>query len=424
MRSFNFRLNFAMLLVALLPLFISGAFGLYQIYCIESDIDDIVAPNAKTNHVMNISVEEAPQAMIVDIYRTEVKKHKNSLLRLLLILTGGVIIVSYFVSFRMSKPVKRLHKLVFKSRPVANNGDEMEALASLVDKTVNKLKTAEDVLKSQDAKMQKQVDSKTREMKKVISELQDTKAAVLNMMEDVVEANEELKQLDEAKSNFLNMVSHELKTPLTAMTAHLEVLHDMDKNLSEQQKGSLTAIRRNSDSLRMLIENILEIARIESKKFELNITKVDVNDIIRETVVNLRILALNKKVKLIAETQNLPAINSDEARLKEILNNLISNAIKFTERGSVRVRSRKTGNFILVEVIDTGIGIPEDKIENLFTKFYQVDGSLSRRYGGTGLGLSITKQLVELQGGKIGLQSQVKKGSRFFFTLPIRGGKK
>jgi len=271
--------------------------------------------------------------------------------------------------------------------------------------------------------LRKEVDTKTNKLTDMITELTDTKAAVMNMMEDITKANEELKELDQAKSNFLNMVSHELKTPLTAMNAHLEVLDDMSDNLERQQLRSFDAIRRNSNQLRILIENILEIARIESNKFHLNLIDLDLAGIINDVVDNLSIIAKNKQVNMTADVQALDRIIADEARIKEILNNLVSNAIKFTENGEIKITAKEDDKNILVSVRDSGIGIPEEKMGNLFQKFYQVDASLSRRYGGTGLGLSITKQLVELQGGKIWVESNEGKGSEFFFTLPLKRSK-
>ncbi|MEM4267361.1 MAG: ATP-binding protein [Candidatus Woesearchaeota archaeon] len=257
------------------------------------------------------------------------------------------------------------------------------------------------------------------ELEKSINSLLRMKTAMLNILEDLKEANENLKELDKAKSNFLNIVSHELKTPLTAMLAHMEVLQDMKSNLTEQQLLSFDAIKRNSDQLRMLIENILEISRIEAGKFELNITKVDIKGLIKDVVGNLGVLATRKNITLNAKIDDIPAIEADETRLKEILNNLINNAVKFTEKGGVTVFARKEGDKIRIDVSDTGIGIPKEKMQYLFTKFFQVDASLGRKYGGTGLGLSITKQLVELQGGKITVQSEEGKGTTFSFTLPI-----
>jgi len=236
--------------------------------------------------------------------------------------------------------------------------------------------------------------------------------------------NEELKQLDQIKSDFLNIVSHEMKTPLTAINAHLGVLDDLKTNLSEQELLSLDAIKRNNYLLKSLIDNILELTRIESGKFELNTSKINLEGIIKEVKSNLEILSEKKGLQLILDIGKLPEILADEMRVREILNNLISNSIKFTDKGWIKVKAEKKNSHIVINVIDTGIGIPQDKIGNLFKKFYQVDPSIGRRYGGTGLGLAITKQLIELQGGKIMVKSTYGKGSTFSVILPINNNLK
>ncbi len=233
---------------------------------------------------------------------------------------------------------------------------------------------------------------------------------------------EELRELDKAKTDFLNIISHELKTPLTAMSAHLDVLDELKSNLTKQEIKSLEALERNNNQLKTLIDNILEISRIESKRFNLNIKKINLEGCIDDVIRELKIFSDKKGIKLITKIDKLPLIKDDEERVKEILNNLIDNAIKFTEKGSVTIEAKRQNKCILVTVTDTGIGIPKNKIPQLFKKFYQVDASLGRKYGGTGLGLAITKQLVELQGGRINVKSVLGKGSSFSFTLPVIGG--
>jgi len=329
-------------------------------------------------------------------------------------------------------PIERVRNAVHEigqgGKNVRIKGASNDEMGELV-KTFNNMSiTLENARKKEETHrrdLKRQVSSKTRNIQKAVAELTNTKAAIMNMMEDLQEANDNLKELDQAKTNFLNIVSHELKTPLTAINAHLEIILDSKKGLSKQQKNSLDAITRNSSQLRMLIENILEISRIESNRFELNITKVNINEIIQQVADNLRILAERKSLKLEVDMGKLPNIDADEIRIREIISNLISNSVKFTESGSIILGARRNKNEIVVSVSDSGIGIPEEMVNKLFTKFFQVDASLGRKYGGTGLGLSITKQLVELQGGKIWVKSDYGKGSVFTFTLPIsRGGKK
>ncbi|MCR4327101.1 MAG: PAS domain-containing sensor histidine kinase [Nanoarchaeota archaeon] len=239
--------------------------------------------------------------------------------------------------------------------------------------------------------------------------------------EKIKDQLEQLKELDTAKTDFMNVVSHELKTPLTAIYANLELLEEIKSNFSEKNINNLNALRRNSNQLKFLIDNILEIARIQSNKFELNISEVDLGKCIEFIVNEMKILADRKKVKLILEENSSIKISTDKTRLIEIMNNLIDNAIKFTDKGEVKVNvTKKDENNVLIEVTDTGIGIPKDKQSKLFEKFYQIHNPLKSEVGGTGLGLSITKQMVELLGGEINFKSKLDEGSTFYFTLPIR----
>ncbi|MBI5224355.1 PAS domain S-box protein [Candidatus Micrarchaeota archaeon] len=240
------------------------------------------------------------------------------------------------------------------------------------------------------------------------------------IIENMENSNQELKRLDKVKTEFLNMVSHELKTPITAISAHIDVIDDYKDKVDPQVLKSMNAIRRNKEQLRILIENILEISRVESGRFEMNYTDVNVKDVIEGVIEDIRLLAEEKQIFLKSEISDIPTIEGDEIRLKEIITNLTTNAIKFTETGGVTITAERKGEFVEVSVIDTGIGIPEDKVGNLFQKFYQVDASVDRKYGGSGLGLSICKMLVEMHGGKIEVDSVFGKGTVFSFKLPIR----
>ncbi len=298
--------------------------------------------------------------------------------------------------------------------------DEIGELAFAFNQMTKDLKKSRAVIEKHTENLEREVSKRTKELNENFKEVNDTKTAALNMMEDLHEANEELKELDKAKSNFLNIISHELKTPLTAVIAHLGVLEDLKTNLTPDEIKSVEAIKRNTSNLKMLIENILETSRMEAKKFEINLTKVSLEYLIKMVVADLMVLSEKKGLKLITKISKLPKISMDEERTREILNNLITNAIKFTENGSITVKAKKIRNYISVDVIDTGIGISKENLKKIFEKFYQIDPSLARKYGGTGLGLSITKQLVEAQGGKISVKSVLGKGSTFSFKLPIK----
>ncbi|MFA5856942.1 MAG: ATP-binding protein [Candidatus Pacearchaeota archaeon] len=346
----------------------------------------------------------------------------------------SIIISGFFIylfSRIVSNPLKLLEKDAedigkgkFDSDIIIKSNDEIGLLSKSIRKMKKDLKDYQEKLidseKRKNQELESEVKSKTTELNSRIEDLSMTKSAILNIMEDMTHANENLKELDKAKSEFLNIVSHELKTPLTAMIAHLDVLDDLKGNLTEDELNSIEAIRRNSENLKDLISNILEISRIESGKFELTKSKQEIDKIILDGIKRIEILSKQKGLKMIAKIEDLPKVNIDDTRFKEVMNNLLTNAIKFTDEGTITIKAKKKEDKIEIKVIDTGVGIPANKIDNLFQKFYQVDASISRRYGGTGLGLSITKKIIEAHGGNISVESDgVNKGTTFTLTLPI-----
>ncbi len=367
-----------------------------------------------------------------------IKEMQNTLVSVFMLISILGILFSFFISESITKPIIKLRNVAVKigkgemnEKIKIKSRDEIGELSRTFNKMVANLKKYQNKLleseKKRSEELEKEVNKKTRELNEKLRDTEKARKATLNIMEDLDEVNkeltrayQELKELDKAKSNFINIVSHELKTPLTAVSAHLDVLDDMKSNLSKQEMSSLEAIRRNTNQLKNLIFNILELSRIEAKRFELDKRELDLNRIIENVMEDIRILSGRKDLKLVKKLGKFPPVIGDEVRIKEVLNNLIGNAIKFTEKGFVTVKTSKQGDFARVDVIDTGIGIPKDKINKLFTKFYQVDSSLGRKYGGTGLGLSISKHLVEIQGGRISVKSQAGKGSTFSFTLPLK----
>ncbi|MFH1442754.1 MAG: PAS domain S-box protein [Candidatus Micrarchaeota archaeon] len=249
----------------------------------------------------------------------------------------------------------------------------------------------------------------------IFEDITDQKKAEKSLGESV----EQMKQIDQTKTEFLNMVSHELKTPITAISAHLDVIDLMKQNLNEQELKSIEAIRRNKEALRMLIENILEISRMETGRFELNYDNVDLEALLGEITTENKLQAEEKGIQLLTDAEPIE-MEADEIRLKEIIVNLVSNAIKFTDKGEVRIKAERKGEFAEISVIDTGIGIPKEKIEKLFQKFYQVDAKVDRKFGGSGLGLAIVKKLVEAHGGRVTIDSIAGKGTVITAIMPLR----
>ena len=254
------------------------------------------------------------------------------------------------------------------------------------------------------------------ENKKLIDELQLSNKELKN-------ANEKLEKLDELKSDFLSSVSHELRTPLASMKAATDnLLDEIAGPLNPTQKECFVIIKNNIDRLSRLINDLLDMAKIEAGKVELKQRRSDLRQLIYEIASFISSEAKANSVELeIMVDNNLPNVYIDSDKATQVLTNLLNNAVKFTEPGGrVAILAKTVGKFVQVDVSDTGIGISAEDMPKLFEKFQQV--AYARKSGGTGLGLSISKGIVELHGGKIWAESQRGKGSKFSFTMPIFKG--
>jgi CheY-like chemotaxis protein len=219
-------------------------------------------------------------------------------------------------------------------------------------------------------------------------------------------------------------MSHELRTPLNGILGFSETLLEGIRGpLDERQRQAVEVINSSGQHLLGLINDILDLSKIESGKFELRGDNISVNDVCRSSLSFVNQIAIKKHVNIDYErSPDAVMIFADSKRLKQVLVNLLNNAVKFTpENGTVKleVSMNVAGNFMEFSVADTGIGISPENQQKLFKPFVQVDGSLSRQYEGTGLGLSLVKKLVELHGGSVGVESEVGAGSRFYFTIPV-----
>lgn len=232
---------------------------------------------------------------------------------------------------------------------------------------------------------------------------------------------ERLKEVDRLKQEFLANMSHELRTPLNSIIGYSEVLLDgVDGDLTEDAVEDVEAIYTSGKHLLSIINEILDLAKIDAGQMQLNRQEKDVVEILQHIVLSSQVLVKNKPVDIILEEAS-PIERSyvDTVRLNQILLNLVGNAIKFTDEGRITVRyGMLDEDYIRIEVVDTGMGMTPEQLSLIFERFRQVDGSSTRRAGGTGLGLTITRQLVEMHGGEIGVTSEVDQGSAFYFTLP------
>jgi len=232
-------------------------------------------------------------------------------------------------------------------------------------------------------------------------------------------AHEKLKSVDKLKTEFMNIAAHELKTPLVPMVGYL---HLIDKSkLDSEDRENLEIAIRNTQRLQRLVGDILDIAKLESKVMKFNMEDVQLGRAIKDAISSAAPFAKEKKIYLKSEApEKLPIIKGDFMRLSQVLTNLLNNAIKFTDKGGITVRARKSGGDVVVEVSDTGIGMAKQEIPKLFAKFYQADSSAKRKYGGTGLGLAICKEIVKAHRGNIWVESELGKGSTFAFKVPVK----
>ena len=230
----------------------------------------------------------------------------------------------------------------------------------------------------------------------------------------------DLKRLERVRKDFVANVSHELRTPLTSIKGYIEALIDGGKDDPQKCAEFLGIIEKHADQLNALLSDLLQLSTIESGQYQWRRGTVSISDLIGKAVHLLRPLAEKKRQAIVvAPAEGVGPVTGDADKLTEVLINLIDNAIKYTpEGGRITVETGQKGNAVEIAVGDTGIGIPSKEIPRIFERFYRVDRARSREMGGTGLGLAIVKHIVEAHGGKVAVESQMGKGSRFIVTLP------
>jgi signal transduction histidine kinase/CheY-like chemotaxis protein len=254
-------------------------------------------------------------------------------------------------------------------------------------------------------------------------ELEDTNRGVVALYAELDEKADHLRRADELKSKFLSNMSHEFRSPLNSILALARLLSDeVDGALNAEQQRQVGFVRRAAEDLYELVNDLLDLAKVEAGKVEVRPVEFEVANLFGALRGMLRPLFLNQSVNLVFETtEDLPPLYSDEGKVSQILRNFISNALKFTERGEVRVSANIVdGDQIRFSVADTGIGIAPEDHERIFQDFAQIDSPIQKRVKGTGLGLPLSRKLAQLLGGEVQLTSQVGAGSTFWVVLPVR----
>ncbi|MDQ2981086.1 MAG: HAMP domain-containing histidine kinase [Actinomycetota bacterium] len=242
----------------------------------------------------------------------------------------------------------------------------------------------------------------------------------------LTEQNERLRELDRLKDEFVSLVSHELRTPLTSIRGYLELLlEEGGDELTEDQRRFLGIVDRNSGRLLTLVTDLLFLAQIEAGKLALHLGTVDLTEIVEDSIETSSPIAAARGIELVACTEPIPSLEGDRARLAQVLDNLVSNALKFTPGGGrVEVRLKAQNGLAVLEIEDTGLGIPEAEQDQLFERFFRSSRATESAIPGTGLGLTITKAIVERHGGQIVLESTEDVGTTVRVQLPIRSERK
>ncbi len=347
---------------------------------------------------MAIEVNGKPIGYMDMQYSTSALKKRmfDQLLLSLLVFVGGMIL-AFLLAIR-------LHRVI--SGPISNMANAMEATARKQDFTVRLSSSSGD-----------EINTLVQAFNRMLEQI-EIRDSDLRKAKDAAEAG------SQAKSQFLAAMSHEIRTPMNGIIGMTELLRNT--HLNSRQKHFTDTIQNSADTLLNILNDILDFSKIEAGRLELETVDLDLRQIVERTTELLAENAHTKGLSLTALIDpELPShYRGDPGRLQQILTNLLSNAIKFTERGSIqvavsRVEEDEHGDTIYLEVQDTGIGLSEEERERIFDHFTQADTSTTRKYGGTGLGLTITRQLVELMGGSIEVQSSPGRGSVFRIILPM-----
>lgn len=272
--------------------------------------------------------------------------------------------------------------------------------------------------------LEKRIKERTQELTDEINERKSIEEELKKSYNQLEELAIKANAASQAKSSFLATMSHEIRTPMNGIIGMVGILKQSE--LSLEQKDSLNIIDFSANNLLAIVNDILDFSKIESGQIELESIPFDLHRSIEDIIKLMSFKTTDKNIALKREIDDDVPVYAigDPVRINQIILNLTNNAIKFTEKGSVKIKLENIGStekeiFIKISIIDTGIGISEDAKENLFKEFFQANNSISRKYGGTGLGLAISKKLTELIGGKIGVESTLGKGSTFWFTLKV-----
>lgn len=325
---------------------------------------------------------------------------------------------------KIVKPDGSLRWVSATKAPVKSKDGKVTGIVG-ISRDITREKIAEDELRKARDELESRVQERTKELIKTNRELADEIRKRKKEETKLRQAIERQKQLEKIKTEFLSVTSHELKTPITPMKAQLQMLlAGYFGKLTSEEKASIDIVLRNTENLDVLISDILDISKIESGNMKFMMSKADIGKVIKNVIETIKYKSDEKNVQLVVETDKIKRFTMDKNRIRQVLLNLINNAIKFTDtNGKIKISMHNQGNGCLIKVQDSGVGIPKSVQKDIFNPFIQVDSSRSRNHEGTGLGLAICRGIVEQHQGKIWVESKMHKGSTFFVFLPYKHSK-
>ncbi len=345
------------------------------------------------------------------------------------VVLSGSLAVAFFLSYQLqrviSEPIRELTETVaelsahenYSIRVTKRSNNEIGILVGSFNQMLERIQERDGALKSAKDQLELRVQERTKELK---AEVAERERAEMEMRR----ARDAAEEASRAKGEFLANMSHEIRTPLNGVLGMTDLA--LDTELTSEQREYLDTVKSSADSLLTVINDILDFSKIEAGKMDLEAIDFDLRNCIEGTLKTLAFRADEKRLELLCEIapEAPEVVRGDSSRLRQVITNLVGNAIKFTREGEVALKiqvAATDGQDLILQVIvsDTGIGIPLEKQKNIFDPFSQADSSTTRKYGGTGLGLSISARLIGMMGGKMWVESEVGSGTRFHFTVRL-----
>jgi len=397
------KIFIAFLLLAILPVTVSSILVVSTYDELVTKLIEILIINGNDDEILrgHSLVRDATVLLAMTIFITSVI----------------TIFASLFISRNLGIPIRNMLQTIrlaaqgnLAVRAQVRTKDEFGLLARGFNMMIRQMEHFQSELAEANQNLETRVAERTAELSLAYEKLQSS--------------TDKIHEANRLKTEFIANMSHELRTPLNSIIGYTELsLEGIYGALEPKQMEALTRIQRNSRQLLRLISGVLDLSKIEAGKMPLYLETFDLMELIRDTAEDLSPLFEKKKLQLVVRsTGHIPPLKQDHEKLQHVLMNLLSNALKFTDKGVIRVIASEEpqSRTVRIEVTDTGIGIPDDQYDAVFEHFRQIDGGTTRKRGGTGLGLALVKQFVDLMGGSISLVAKVGEGSRFTVRLPIK----